>query len=78
MRDRTAMLEALERLIDQFKADGLAIDPAGIASRLSSYYPNSGLETEQIARELQRRAAMKGARVEKPLPASPRRNKGPM
>ena len=62
MRDeKAALLSAIDRLVDQLKADKSAIDTNAVALQLSSFYPESGMAPEQIARQVERTAVMKGA-----------------
>lgn len=62
MNERTALLGAIVRLVDQLKADGSVVDTETVAEHLSYYYPESGLLLSQIALEVQRTAALQGAR----------------
>lgn len=63
MDERAALLGAIIRLVDQLKADGSVVDTDSVAAHLSFYYPKSGLLLDQIAREVQRNAALRGARL---------------
>ena len=62
MNEKAALLGAIVRLVDQLKADGSVVDPETVAEHLSYYYPESGLLLDQIALEVQRNAALRGAR----------------
>ena len=61
INEKAALLSAINRLVDELKADQSVIDTDAVASQLSSYYPESGMAPEQIARQIQRTAVMKGA-----------------
>jgi hypothetical protein len=63
MNERTALLGAIVRLVDQLKADGSVVDTEAVAEHLSYYYPESGLLLSQISLEVQRTAALQGARL---------------
>ena len=63
MNEKAALLGAIVRLVDQFKADGSVVDAEAVAEHLSYYYPESGLLLDQIALEIQRNAALRGAEL---------------
>ena len=62
MNERAALLGAIVRLVDQLKADGSVVETETVAEHLAYYYPESGLLLSQIALEVQRNAALMGAR----------------
>jgi hypothetical protein len=62
------VLGAIVRLVDQLKADGSVVDTEAVAEHLSYYYPESGLLLSQIALEVQRNAALMGARFSQKNP----------
>jgi hypothetical protein len=64
--EKAALLGAIDRLVDQLKADESVIDTNAVALQLSSFYPESGMEPNQIARQVQRAAVMKGVRLLSP------------
>jgi hypothetical protein len=62
MNEKAALLGAIVRLVDQLKADGSVVDTETVAEHLAYYYPESGLLLDQIALEVQRNAALRGAK----------------
>ncbi len=64
--EKAALSSAIDRLVDQFKADESVIDTNAVALQLSSFYLGSGMEPNQIARQVERTAVMKGARLLSP------------
>ena len=59
--EKAALLSAIDRLVDELKADESVIDTNAVAEQLSTFYPDSGMAPEQIARQIERTAVMKGA-----------------
>ena len=66
INEKAALLSAIERLVEQLKADGSVIDTNAVALQLSSFYPESGMEPDQIARQVERTAVIKGAQLLSP------------
>ena len=64
--EKAALLSAINRLVDQLKADESVIDTNAVALQLLSFYPESGMKPEQIARQVERTAVMKGAQLLSP------------
>ena len=61
INEKAALLSAIDRLVDQLKADESVIDTNAVALQLLSFYPEGGMAPEQIARQVERTAVMKGA-----------------
>jgi hypothetical protein len=63
INEKAALLSAIDRLVDQLKADRSLIDTNAVALQLLSFYPESGMASEQIARQVERTAAIEGAKL---------------
>jgi hypothetical protein len=59
--NRTALLSAIEDLVEEQKAAGMVVDASACATRLSADYPQCGLTLDEIARRIEAAAAERGA-----------------